>query len=279
MLAFALVSPAAGLADRVLTVHMVQHVLLLMVASPLLALGRPLATMMRLLSLGWRLRLLPFRRRARGWLKGRPGLWAVPLAGLAHAAAVAGWHLPVAYDAAVAHAWVHALEHLSFVATGVVLWSVLFEATRRDRYPLVAAVLFALMLESIAIGASLIFASRPVYASYGTGAGAIDDQQLAGVVMWAYGGAAMLLVGLALFVRWLSRQGPSGEVADQWGGGSADGQEGSEGSEGPEPPEPPERTTDAAARAGMGWRSRSASSIVRRIASSLVPSASCRQNL
>ncbi|MEA3214937.1 MAG: hypothetical protein QOJ19_1093 [Acidimicrobiia bacterium] len=271
MLAFALVSPAAGLADRVLTAHMVQHVILLMVASPLLALGRPLATMMRLLPLGWRLRLLPLRRRARGWLRGRPGLWAVPLAGLVHAAAVAGWHLPVAYDAAVVHAWVHALEHLSFVATGVVLWSVLFEATRRDRYPLVAAVLFALMLESIAIGASLIFASRPVYASYGTGAGAIDDQQLAGVVMWAYGGAAMLLVGLALFVRWLSRQGPPGEVAAQWGGGSADGQEGSEGPGGP--------GADAAARAGMGWRSRSASSIVRRIASSLVPSASCRQNL
>jgi cytochrome c oxidase assembly factor CtaG len=213
-----LASPVAGAADRVLTIHMVQHVVLISVAAPLLAVGRPIVTMLAALPARWRLRLVPWRRRARSWVRlgagGASWAWAVGLAGLVHDSVVAGWHIPAAYDSAVAHPFLHALEHASFLLTGVTLWSLLLEAARRGHYPAVAAVLFGSMLEMIAIGAALTLSGRPLYLRYaGGGAASLADQQVAGVVMWAYGGMATLVAFAWLFMRWLNQGSDQGAGA------------------------------------------------------------------
>lgn len=183
-LAVAALPPLASRADTSLTAHMVQHVLLLVVAAPLLALG------------------VPWRPRSRTpWLA-----WA-SAALLAETVAMVGWHLPVLYGAALDHEPLHALEHGSYLATAFAFSSAVGVGSARHRGGAVAIVFLAAAPGS-ALGAALTLATRPWYPAYPS----MADQQLAGVVMWAFAGLAYVLAAAALFGVWLrglERESPS----------------------------------------------------------------------
>ncbi|MEV4754231.1 cytochrome c oxidase assembly protein [Micromonospora sp. NPDC049559] len=204
----ALTGPVHERAERSFAGHMAQHMILLVVAGPLLAAGAaglPLA-----LAAPRRLR----RRWARWrgarvgtWLR-RPGRLAVTAA-LAHAGALWAWHLPAGYRLAERDELAHAVEHASFVGTALLLWSLVWGA-RRQRLPGPVAVLllFATMLAASALGAALTLASAPIYpgdvlARYG--GDPLADQQRAGLVMWIPMDVVVLAAAVALFLRWLSR--------------------------------------------------------------------------
>ncbi len=196
--AVALVSPLAGRADTSLTAHMVQHVLLLTVAPPLLVLGAPVPALLWSLParrrstgrLAWR--RLMISRRGGGWL----GWTATAL--VLQTAAMWVWHSPPLYVAAVHHDGLHVAEHGTYLSAGCLFWwSVTAGPHRRHGAAALAVLLGA--LPGTALGAALTLASRPWYPTYPS----LADQQLAGVVMWAFAGAAYVVAAGGLVGIWL----------------------------------------------------------------------------
>jgi cytochrome c oxidase assembly factor CtaG len=109
-----------------------------------------------------------------------------------------GWHVPAMFDAAVDNRVLHGLEHLSFVVTAAAFWWVLAGGHRRADSGHGVIALFIASLSGIALGGAMTFAGHPWYRPYGTGAAALGSQQLAGVVMWSFGGIIVLAGALYL---------------------------------------------------------------------------------
>jgi putative membrane protein len=201
----ALASPLERSAETSLTDHMVQHVLLLVVAPPLLVAARP----GRALARGVPGALAPALRRGRRAARHLAGTRAVVVALGAvalQAAVVGGWHLPGPFDAAVHHGGLHALEHASYLASAVALWSAVAWAARRGHAAVALLCLFATALVGTALGAAMALAPAPWYGPYahGSAGAALADQQLAGVVMWGFSNVALVVAAVALFGAWLA---------------------------------------------------------------------------
>jgi cytochrome c oxidase assembly factor CtaG len=113
-------------------------------------------------------------------------------------AALLAWHVPAAYDAAVDHAPLHALEHLAFLLTAVVLWVGAVGAVRAGAWPAALLGLFVASLPPTGLGVALTLARTPWYAPYADGADPVGAQQLAGVVMWGAGGVLAVATAVAL---------------------------------------------------------------------------------
>jgi len=204
VMAVALSPPLDGAADRHFSAHMVQHMLLILVAAPLLVAARPGALL---------LEALPVPPRARvGRALHRPG-WRVARRVITNPVvvltiAVGGfwaWHLPRLYETALTNPAVHVLEHGTFLAGAFLFWSVVLDPGPRRRLSLGATCgfLFAAMLANIWLAAGLAFATTPLYSVYaGHGAdAALMDQQLAGVVMWVPADVVYFVTLMMLFRR------------------------------------------------------------------------------
>ena len=198
----ALVSPVDALSGALLSAHMCQHLLLTLVAAPMLALASPLQAM------AWGLPG-PLRRRA-GRLQGRlrRGLQrpALPVLGLGLFTLVfTGWHVPALHDAALRDEAVHVAEHATMLASALVFWWPVVRP-RRTHAGAGVLLLFASLIASGVLAALLVFAPRPWYAYPGTrawGLSPLQDQQLAGAVMWVPGGIVYVVAGSIVLLRWL----------------------------------------------------------------------------
>jgi cytochrome c oxidase assembly factor CtaG len=204
----ALVSPLHALGSILFSAHMAQHEVLILIAAPLLVLGRPLAPFL------W---VLPREEReaAGHWIQAPPvaRAWRFLTAPLAvwilHGLALWIWHLPALYQAALRDEFLHALQHLSFFGSAALFWWALIHG-RFGRLGYGAAVLwvFTTSLHSGVLGALLTFAPRLWYPIYQArtgewGLSALEDQQLAGLIMWVPAGALFIVLGLGLFAAWL----------------------------------------------------------------------------
>lgn len=212
VLAAALLSPLDALADQLFSAHMTQHLLLLMVAPPLLVWSRPLLAWL------WALPLPRRRGLARRW-NGAGRLRAVhawlmrPLViWLLASAALWLWHIPGFYDWALANEWVHVVEHLCFFLSSLAFWTLVVEpydgARPNPGLAIVAVVAFA--LHSGILGALLTFASAPLYHTHNLsfpGLSPLEDQQVAGLIMWIPASVIYLAALSLLFVDWLGRAG------------------------------------------------------------------------
>ncbi|MDP9019643.1 MAG: cytochrome c oxidase assembly protein [Actinomycetota bacterium] len=205
VVAVAVLSPLHAAGGARLSAHMVQHVLLVGVAAPLLALGAPLPTLLWALPARWRRRLLPWWRRAASSCAGAG--WARWTAGalVLQVAAMWAWHAPVLYQAALASEALHALEHASFLLTAVVFWWAVAAARHRPVGGAAVVAVFVGALPATALGALMTLAGRPWYPIYAADPGAaLEDQQIAGVVMWGFGGVAAVVATVVLFAAWLA---------------------------------------------------------------------------
>jgi len=212
VLLLALATPFEQAADRSLPIHMVQHLLLLLVVPPLLALSAPILVVVHALPPRAHRRARPLLRGVlrsqsrRGWLA-----WTAFAFGLA-TLTLAVWHLPVLYDAAVRNDGIHALEHLSFVATGTLFWWMVLQSGPLDRRGFGVIVVFVASLPATALGVLMTMAATVWYAPYGHGHGALVSQQIAGAVMWGCGGIALAGAAALLFASWLHRM----DRRDRW---------------------------------------------------------------
>jgi hypothetical protein len=125
-----------------------------------------------------------------------------------HGLALWLWHAPALFEAAVDRHWVHVLEHVCFFGTALLFWRAVLGArtSRRAGPALVAA--FATFMHSGLLSGLITLAPRPLYAGYvgrGTAWGltALDDQQLAGLLMWVPLGLPYLAAGLWLAWRFI----------------------------------------------------------------------------
>ena len=117
---------------------------------------------------------------------------------------LATWHLPVLYDAAVRNDGVHVLEHISFVATATLFWWMVLGAGRRERRGLGVLGVFLATLPATALGVLMTLAATSWYAPYGRDSTAVRNQQVAGAIMWGFGGVALVVAAAALFAGWLA---------------------------------------------------------------------------
>ncbi|ABE36095.1 cytochrome c oxidase caa3 assembly factor family protein [Paraburkholderia xenovorans LB400] len=218
-LVFALCSPLDSLSAALFSAHMVQHETMMLIAAPLLVLGRPLGVWIWALPRAARRRIGRAVRApavARAWR----GLTA-PLAGWTlHAAALWGWHAPVMFEAALAHPWVHTLQHTSFMLTALVFWWTVFGdgASRQSGGHAMLSV-FTTMVHTSALGALISLAPGLWYPSYveptsALGIDPLHDQQAGGLIMWVPGAMAYLIGGLAIAARWLRGHEPPRVIAD-----------------------------------------------------------------
>lgn len=206
LLALALLSPLHALGEALFSAHMVQHEVMMVVAAPLLVLGRPFVAFVWALPSRSR---RPVMTRLRGPRLLAAWRWiAAPfVAWTAHATAIWLWHLPSLYQRTVDEPAVHALQHLSFVSTGLLFWWALLRGSRMGAGPAIAY-LFTTMLHTGALGVLLAFASGLWYPVYATstvawGLSPMEDQQLGGLIMWIPGGIAYVLAALVLLTRWM----------------------------------------------------------------------------
>jgi cytochrome c oxidase assembly factor CtaG len=201
VLAGALVSPLHQAGERSFSAHMLEHELLMLAAAPLLVLAEPLAVML------WAFPAAG-RRALGGWsralhLTGLIRRLTEPVfATLLQAAVLWLWHAPVLFDRALASDGWHVAQHLCFLVSALLFWSAVL--TRRPRNAGLAALcLFATSVVSGALGAMMAFSQSPWYLPYTRlgmaplGLDPVEDQQLAGLLMWIPGGAVHAAAALA----------------------------------------------------------------------------------
>lgn len=218
--AIAVDSPVDTYADRLFWVHMAQHVLLTMVAPPLLLVGRPWPRLIRPVPLRARRPLArtvlvgPSLGRLRAWCE---WLASPPAAFVLFNGVLLAWHVPVLFDLTLRSAPVHALEHGLFFSTALLFWRHLVPATRRphltDAQRAVSAT--GAILVSWVLAVVLGLASSPLYAHYASlahrpgGISALADQQLAAGIMWVPASIPFTVVAFVAAFRWL---GPAGDL-------------------------------------------------------------------
>jgi len=178
-------SPIDGYADRLFWAHMVQHVLLTMVAPPLILLGRPWPRSVRALPLGVRRVIARSLHACRAF--------AAPLvAFVLFNGVLLAWHVPVLFDLTLRSEVVHDLEHALFFVTALLFWTHLTPTSRRPRLGAAERVAYGVgaILVSWVLAIVLGFASHPLYGHYAAlahrpgGLSALADQQLAAGIMW-----------------------------------------------------------------------------------------------
>ena len=155
-----------------LAAHMTEHVLLLLVAPLLLALATPA-------------------------VRTRAPFGLLVVAFVLHTGAMVVWHLPGPFEAAVRHEALHAFEHLTMLGTGYLFWLFLLALPSRG---MTVPVLFVASLPGTALGAAMTLATTSWYAT----APSVGGQQLAGVIMWAFGGAVYVVAAAVMFGAWLA---------------------------------------------------------------------------
>jgi cytochrome c oxidase assembly factor CtaG len=212
----ALATPIDAFAQKLLWVHMIQHMLLLTVAAPLIVLGVPWRSLWRPLPLGFRRPVArtvycsagfaPARALASG-LATPLGAWLVFTVGLY------AWHLPAAYDLALKNAGVHALEHLTFMACGILFWAQVTAsppARHRLSPPARIAYVLAGSATNVVLAAVLAFSPEALYPFYvhllhrPGGISALADQQIAAGIMWSAGDLPFGIAIAWLAHGWLS---------------------------------------------------------------------------
>jgi putative membrane protein len=212
-LAVALVSPVDRLGSTLFSAHMVQHLLLILAGAPLLVLAAPdRAFTWALPPTGRRAvaRLLnrqPVRGVA-GWLTRPVTAW------LLHSVVLWVWHIPGPYAAALESDAIHAAEHAGFFVTALVFWWVVLRPPRRRAaYGLGVLFVFATAMQSGVLGALITFAGSAWYPAHAEGAAlwgltALEDQQLAGLVMWVPAGLVYVIAAGLLCAAWLELPRP-----------------------------------------------------------------------
>jgi len=212
----ALNSPLDKLSEQLFWAHMIQHVLLIAVAPPLLVLARPWSRLWRGLTLDSRRTLArAFTARATGIrVRGAASALAQPLPSfIAFSVVLLAWHVPSLFDATLRSAPLHALEHMLFFSTALLLWKHAIHSPPL-RAPLSepwrAAYVVGAMIVTWALAVVLALEPRALYAPYvheasrPGGISALADQQLAAGVMWVPGSISFLIVLFAQVHRWLA---------------------------------------------------------------------------
>jgi len=208
----ALASPLDTLSSFIITAHMLQHMLLMMLAPPLILLGAPLIPLVRGLP------IFAAREFAGSFLNWRPAqrigsaLTRLPVALIVMGVATFAWHTPRLYELALSSSSWHELEHACFFIASLIFWWPVVQPwpsqPQAPRWAIVPYLLIADLLNTT-LSAILVFADRVLYPSYAAmprlfGFSALHDQAASGAIMWVMGSMAFLVPAVIIAVQCLS---------------------------------------------------------------------------
>jgi putative membrane protein len=208
VLTLSLVSPLHEAGERSFTMHMIEHELIMLVATMLLAASNAGGLM------AWGLPRPLRMALGGGWKSPLQALWrrlTEPItATLCQAVVMWAWHAPILFDRALDSSGWHIFQHACFFLSSLIFWwAMLHPRARSGGYGVSAACLIVTSLIGGALGALMSFSSSPWYADYaamgmtGIGLGPVDDQRLAGLIMWIPGGLVHAIAALVMFYKWL----------------------------------------------------------------------------
>ncbi len=213
VVAVALESPVDAGATTRFSVHMVQHLLLTLVAAPLLVLARPVTLALQAAAPAARRQLLlpALRSRPVAVLASPPVAWC------GFAMVMWATHFSPLYEAALANPGLHALEHLAYLGSALLFWSVVAAvdpSPARLSPPARILYLFLAMPQMTFLGLAVYGARHVLYPAYGVGAAALTDQRLAGALMGGSGIVVVVPAAGALLLDWLAREERAARRAD-----------------------------------------------------------------
>jgi len=223
-IAVALMSGIERYDTTLFSVHMVQHLLLVLVAAPLIALAAPITQLLRAASPDVRNRvLLPFLHSSVVSVLAHP-----VVAWLAFALVLWGSHFSPLFNAALEDRTAHNLEHGLYLAAALLFWWPavgMDPSPRRMGYPARALYLLVQLPLNSFLGMAILFAETPLYQHYATlrapyGINALADQQTAGGIMWLGGDIVFIGALLSLIAAWMRHEQRDAPAADR----RADGQ-------------------------------------------------------
>jgi cytochrome c oxidase assembly factor CtaG len=231
VLGFALMSPLDTLVQELFFMHMIQHLLIIAIAAPLLWLADPFPFSMWGLPAGLRRevgRLLARDSLLRQLLRtiSQPGVvW------MTFVIILIGWHDPNMYDAALIHPVVHDIEHLTFFFAAMLYWWQVVGAAPHVRRRLSRGVRLGLLLAMVPpmaiTGIVIALSTNPIYPYYTTrprlwGLSAVQDQMISGIIMWIPGSMMLILGALVLLWKMLGREAAKPPLPEQvWAGDDA----------------------------------------------------------
>jgi cytochrome c oxidase assembly factor CtaG len=212
LLAIALMSPIDVLSAQMFTMHMIQHLFLVMIVPPLLLLANPLPYWLWGMPKQARLaggRLLSRQSRFRSILRQATG---PGLVWMAFVIVYWGWHDPNAYQWALRSSFAHDFEHISFFLVSMLFWWHIVGAGPKIHRPLSpigrAGYALAAIPPNMLAGLAFVFAAAPIYEYYEAmprlwGLSVMEDQRIAGLIMWVPGSMMFLIAALIMVARWL----------------------------------------------------------------------------
>lgn len=193
ILAGALISPLCNLSVALFSARVSQHMMLTLIAAPLIVLGRPeraIAVLMRLHKTG-----------------GHRGRSALTLGGASYAVAMWTWHMPAPYDATLQNNYIYWAMHATTFGAAILLWHALLldNATRTGLSLMVG---FATALQMSLLGAVLTLAPKALFSvhfqtTWPWGLSPLQDQELGGIIMWVPAGVLFTVYGLVAFAQWM----------------------------------------------------------------------------
>jgi putative membrane protein len=210
----ALLSPVDRLAYELFMFHMVQHLLLTLIGAPLILLGSPMIPILRGIPRTIRVNFVnPSLRHVaiRNFLK----FLSLPMVAWAiYVTSILGWHSPPAYNLALTNEIVHDFEHLTFTLSGILFWwNIIDPIPLRSNLSYLGRVpyIFLTTIPNFVLGGFLTFASSPLYAHYANrnlpfGLTAVEDQQIAGTLMWIPGAIILLITLLSMLFLAISAE-------------------------------------------------------------------------
>lgn len=210
ILFIALCSPIDSAANQLFSAHMFQHILLMMVAPPLLVWSRPAIAFIWAFPPAWR------KGIARGWNgagfdRAARFIMHPAVVFILFCGSFVFWHLPLPYDWGLQNEFIHALEHLSFFLPALAFWTIIIEPSGRRRLDYAATLLYLVVTVVLSDmpGALMVISPRLLYPIHAANAAEwgmtpMQDQALAGLIMWIPAGAIYLVAAIWLFVRMLA---------------------------------------------------------------------------
>ncbi|MEM8618243.1 MAG: cytochrome c oxidase assembly protein [Actinomycetota bacterium] len=194
--------PIEAIAVERFSGHMIQHLLFIVIAAPLLVLAEPVATVVR----AWPnlVRSSRTERRVAGWWH----RYAPIVAPVAFVVTLFVTHLTGIYDLALSNRLVHDLEHVAYLGAAVALWAAVRGVGRAAAVTRVGSA-FAVIAGTAMLGIVLLTASAPLVPTYADQLGdaaAVDDQRVAASIMWVSGMAMTLPLLLLAVWRWATTE-------------------------------------------------------------------------
>ena len=204
-LVIALLSPLDAIAGELFAIHMIQHLLIILVAAPLVVSGAPFFVALWVLPKEVRRRVASAFNRDSGMRASWDVMSQPLLVWSAFFATLWLWHIPGLYEAALRSQLIHDIQHLGFMVAACMTWWILLNPMGRLRLTRGTGVLylFTTALHGAALGVLLTFSRQGWYDYYeqttaAWGLTLLQDQQIAGVIMWMP--ASLLYIGLAAWV-------------------------------------------------------------------------------